>query len=263
MLLPYQVSILHFSTLAVSATNLLYNVVAIPGGIWRFFGDRRLAWPLTVVTVLGTLPGIAVGFFVRVSFINDVRPFKLFVGLVLLLVGARLAWDVARERRGSKDSATAELKAQPGDRLFSWPRVRFDFEGKRYDFHGPALVALSFAVGVIGGIYGSGGGAIIAPVLVSVLGLPVHAVAGAALLGTLITSVFGVLMYAVVGPLVVGAAAPVGPDWLLGLTMGAGGFCGIYLGARVQKHVPALPIKLLLLAILLLLAGRYILQYFA
>lgn len=43
------------------------------------------------------------------------------------------------------------------------------------------IFTLSFVVGIVGGIYGIGGGAIIAPFFVTFFGLPVYTVAGAAL----------------------------------------------------------------------------------
>jgi len=44
-------------------------------------------------------------------------------------------------------------------------------------------------VGIVGGVYGIGGGSIIAPFFVSFCGLPVYTVAGAALMGTFVTSI--------------------------------------------------------------------------
>ena len=42
---------------AVTPTNLLFNVVAAPGGLLRFRRRGGLASPLTRVLLLGTLPG--------------------------------------------------------------------------------------------------------------------------------------------------------------------------------------------------------------
>jgi len=69
-----------------------------------------------------------------------------------------------------------------------------------YDASTVGLFVLSLIVGVIGGTYGIGGGAIIAPFLVAMFHLPVHSVAGAALLGTFITSVAGVAIYTLISP---------------------------------------------------------------
>lgn len=51
------------------------------------------------------------------------------------------------------------------------------------------------------------------------------------------------------------------PGGRLGLLFGLGGFCGMYLGARTQKFVPANIIKGLLSAMLMFLAGNYIIQF--
>src|SRR3989304_4479642 len=84
LLLPFQVSVLGFDSPAVSATNHLFNVVAIPGGVWRYSREGRMVWPLTWIIIIGTLPGVLVGALIRVYVLTDPGHFKLFVGLVLL-----------------------------------------------------------------------------------------------------------------------------------------------------------------------------------
>ena len=41
LLLPFQISILHFTFPSVSATNFIYNIVAIPSGVYRFIKETR------------------------------------------------------------------------------------------------------------------------------------------------------------------------------------------------------------------------------
>ena len=41
LLLPFQVSVLGFSSPAVSATNQLFNIVAIPSGVYRYIKEGR------------------------------------------------------------------------------------------------------------------------------------------------------------------------------------------------------------------------------
>ena len=118
------------------------------------------------------------------------------------------------------------------------------------------IMLLSFIVGIIGGVYGIGGGAIIAPFFVSFFGLPVYTVAGAALMGTFVTSVAGVTFYHLIAPFYPNMA--VAPDWALGFLFGIGGFAGMYCGARFQKFVPARVIKWMLLFCILIPAGKYI-----
>ena len=126
-----------------------------------------------------------------------------------------------------------------------------------------AVVLLSLVTGIIAGAYGIGGGAIMAPVLITLFRLPVYAVAGPALTGTCLTSIVGVLFYTLAGRLASTAQLAVSPDWKLGLLLAAGGAVGIYCGARVQKHVPARPIKLILALIIAIVSIRYIWDFFA
>ena len=138
--------------------------------------------------------------------------------------------------------------------------VAFIFQETKYVVATRALVLLSLVVGLIGGIYGIGGGAIMAPFLVSFFGLPVYVVAGSTLFATFITSVAGVSFYALLAPFY--PAMAVAPDWRMGMLVGLGGMCGMYLGARCQKYMPATLLKCLLAAILLFTAIRYLGQGF-
>ena len=117
---------------------------------------------------------------------------------------------------------------------------------------------LSLIVGLIGGIYGIGGGAIMAPFLVGIFGIPVYVTAGATLMATALTSLAGVCFYSLLSPFY--PTMSVAPDWRLGLLIGLGGMLGMYCGARCQKFVPALWIKSFLVLVLLGTAARYILQ---
>jgi hypothetical protein len=55
-LLPVQVSILNVGNPSLSPTNLLYNVLATPGGLARFAQEGRLRTPLTRALLTGSVP---------------------------------------------------------------------------------------------------------------------------------------------------------------------------------------------------------------
>lgn len=257
LLLPFQVSILGFTSPAVSPTNLVYNVFATPGGVYRYVRDGRVVWPLAWAVILGTLPGAFLGALLRVTVLADPRSFEVFVGLVLLYFGVRLLYGVSVRRRPGEGTgaglSTVRIVAA------STLRVEYEYGGKTHAFSSPAIFALSLGVGVIGGIYSIGGGSIIAPFLVTVFGLPVYTVAGATLIGTFVTSVAGVAFYELLAVTGVGGGEPIAPDWLLGLTLGLGGLAGTYAGARLQGHVPERLIRGVLGVLVTLLALKYIL----
>jgi len=283
LLLPFQMSVLHFTSPSVSATNFVFNIVAIPSGVYRFIREGRMAWPLTWVVIVGTLPGVFIGYYLRILYLPDPRTFKLFVGCVLLYIGVRLIYEITGKAKASKAKMKAledkfkerskQIKDQQKSRVasglppeavvrtvsVSLKRVEYEFWGERFSFSTIGMFLLAFIVGIIGGTYGIGGGAIIAPFCVAVFHLPVYTVAGAALLGTFITSILGVTFYSVM-PAKAGMVTS--PDWLLGFMFGVGGFVGIYFGARFQKFVPQKFIKLMLGAIIVFLAIKYISQYF-
>jgi uncharacterized membrane protein YfcA len=285
LLLPFQVSILNFTSPSVSPTNLVFNIVAIPSGVYRFIREGRMNWPVTWVVILGTLPGIFVGALIRVNWMLNPKNFKLFVGCVLLYIGLRLLYEQT-PRAKRKKGKILEFEARVQERLkkvlvesghttgrglplaarvktVSWSlrSVTYEFLGETFTFNAPALFLLALVVGLIGGTYGIGGGAIIAPFLAAIFELPIYTIAGAALLGTFITSVAGVVFYSVIAPFYTNIG-PVAPDWALGALFGIGGFCGMYFGARLQKFFSAKVIRIGLGIVISFLALRYIVGFF-
>jgi uncharacterized membrane protein YfcA len=257
LILPFQMSVLGFTTPSVSATNFLYNVVGTPGGIVRYMREGRMVWPLALAITIGTLPGVLAGYYIRVRYLPDPRAFKLFVGVVLLYIGMRVVKKIIQA--GKEITAGANTDFTVSNITFSLVRMGFDFNTRRVEFSLAAIFTLALVVGVIGGIYGIGGGAIIAPFCVAFLNIPVHTVAGAAIFGTFATSIAGVAIYSTV-PFYNGQPAP--PDWLLGFLFGLGGMLGMYLGASCQKYVPERIIQAILAAVIFAVSASYILQFF-
>ncbi len=283
LLLPFQMSFLGYVHPSVSSTNQLYNIVAIPSGVYRYIREGRMVWPLTWVVIIGTLPGVFIGALVRVTYLPDPKTFKLFAAFVLLYIGFRMLKDLLRRDpiqsdKGSSERRFQELVRRHRSRLetaqsagseplptvrvitFNLRRIAYEFYGERFDFPVWGILSLSFAVGIVGGIYGIGGGAIIAPFFVSFFRLPVYTVAGAALMGTFVTSVAGVAFYQAIAPFYPDMS--IAPDWLLGFLFGLGGMAGMYLGARLQKFVPARTIKWMLAGVLTWTSLKYVLNFF-
>jgi uncharacterized protein len=212
-LLPVQLDVLRVPSPAVTPTNLMFNVVATPGALLRYRHTGRLDGPLTRRLLAGTLPGVVIGTLIRIFIAPEDWLFRLLAAAVLLPLGIGLF----RRAKPARPSASVD----------PW-----------------ALTALSLAVGVVGGIYGLGGGSLLSPILVG-RGMAVAVVAPAALAATFVTSVVGVLTYGLVA-LTVTAPDPIAPDWIIGLACGVGGLIGGYLGARLQPRVPERVLRILL-----------------
>ncbi|GAA3505035.1 hypothetical protein GCM10019016_121480 [Streptomyces prasinosporus] len=219
-LLPVQLSVFGVAGPAVTPTNLLFNVVAGPGALLRHHRAGLLYGPLTRRLVLGALPGVVVGAVVRVFAVPGATAFRLLVAGLLMPLGLWLIVRTARPSRRSRSSRPAPA-GEPSPR---------------------ALTGLALAVGVVGGIYGIGGGSLLGPVLVG-RGMPVGRVAPAALAATFVTSVTGAAAFALLS---LTGSGDVAPDWFLGTACGLGGLIGGYLGALLQPRLPETALRLLL-----------------
>ncbi|MEU1282179.1 sulfite exporter TauE/SafE family protein [Streptomyces sp. NPDC005805] len=220
-LLPVQVSVLGVPSPAVTPTNLLFNVVAGPGALFRHHRAGRLGGTLTRLLMLGAVPGVVAGAAVRVFVVPGPEVFRLIVAGLLLPLGV---WLCVRTVRPPRDGPP------PGAR------------GPAAGLSARATTVLAAAVGVVGGVYGIGGGSLLGPILVG-RGMPVARVAPAALACTFVTSAVGACTYALLALVTPGT---VGPEWLLGLACGLGGLVGGYLGAHLQPLLPEKGLRLLL-----------------
>jgi uncharacterized protein len=228
LLLPFQVSVLGTPSPAVTPTNLLYNVVATPGALYRYWRQGQTGGRLALVLIAGTLPGVVAGSVIRVELLPGPEIFSLVVAAVLLPLGG---WLMATRPPGSGGTARS-VSVLPT----------------------PVLVLLAAVVGCIGGIYGIGGGSILAPVLTGT-GRPPSEVAPAALASTFVTSIAGVVTFVILSFQQSGSVAP---DWPTGLALGAGGLAGAYTGARLQRRLPDLAIRRVMGVLVVTIGVRYL-----
>jgi uncharacterized protein len=230
LLLPFQVSVLGTPSPSVTPTNLLYNVLATPGALYRYWRQGQTGGSLAAVLIAGTLPGVIAGSLIRVRLLPGPRVFDLVVAAVLLPLGCFLV-----VTRPQQEREPEHLRSVP----LSWP----------------VLLPIAAIVGCVGGIYGIGGGSILAPILIGA-GRPPAQVAPAALASTLVTSVAGVVTFTILSAQVHSSVAP---NWPTGLALGAGGLLGSYLGARLQSRLPDLLIRRLLGVLEIAIAVRFLL----
>lgn len=227
-LLPFQMSVLHVPNPAVTPTNLLFNIVAIPGALARYRARAPLGSRLTMLLLAGTVPGVIGGAVIRVFLIPGPRLFRLAVAVALLPLGIWLCLPRPTERRPRR-----RPRGAPSNR---------------------SITALAVVVGVAGGIYGIGGGSLLSPILVG-RGLPIPTVAPAALTSTFVTSIAGALTYALLA--VTNPGHDIAPDWGIGIAAGVGGLVGGYVGARLQPALPEPALRTMLGVLAIATAAVY------
>jgi uncharacterized membrane protein YfcA len=225
LLLPFQVSILGTPSPAVTPTNLLYNVIATPGALWQYRRQGQRGGHLLRPLLVGTLPGVVVGSIVRVELLPGPRPFAVVIALVLLPTGSWL--------------------------LFGRRTVEVE---QRRRLAGRTLVFTAAVVGCVGGIYGIGGGSILAPILIGT-GRSPSEVAPATLAATFVTSIAGVVTFVL---LATQSHGSISPDWAVGIALGVGGLAGGYAGAHLQRRLPESAVRRLLGIVVLAIGTRYV-----
>jgi len=228
LLLPIQVSVLGVPSPSVTPTNLIFNLFATPSGVLRYrrLGGGPIRSPLANRLLVGTIPGVVVGAVIRVEWLSGQQGFYLAAAAVLATLGTML---VIR-------------RPTPSDRPLSLALV-------------PPIAA---AVGVVGGVYGIGGGSFLAPILI-LGGYTAYAVAPAALLSTLAASIVGVITFVVLGVTSASdSSIEIMPDWGIGVAAGMGGVIGAYLGASLQSRIPEPALRRLLGWLALVIAARYL-----
>src|SRR5215469_4746104 len=226
LLLPFQVSGLGVPSPSVTPTNLLYNVVACPGAMWRYWRQGQTGGRLTWLLLAGTLPGVIAGSAIRVYVLPGPVVFDFVVAAVLIPLGA---WLALSEAAPARTTHRARL-----------PRA--------------AIGLIAAVAGCVGGIYGIGGGSILAPILVAD-GQPPSQVAPAALSSTFLTSLAGVATFTILS---VHQHGSVAPDWPTGIALGVGGLAGGYVGARLHARMPETIIRRLLALVVVAIGIRFL-----
>lgn len=240
LLLPYQFTILGYTSPGVSATNQCFNILACPAGVLRYAKEGRFILPLALWITFGSIPGVMIGALARAGIFDGANQFRLFAALVLLYLGIRLLKrnrGVVERNNNGKDMGTASGETRGKEIHILW-------NGREWTVSKRGIFYASIITGLIGGIYGVGGGAMLSPILVSYFHLPLHILAGATLFGTFMTSIIGLCSYIIVANLL--DMPQMMPDLTLGLLLGIGGIPGMYCGATLQKYMsPGLLKKIL------------------
>lgn len=104
------------------------------------------------------------------------------------------------------------------------------------------FVAIGLAAGLMSGMFGVGGGTVIVPLLVLLLGFDVRLAAGTSLGAIVLAASVGVVSYAASGSV----------DWIAGLILAAGSVVGAQIGTRLLPKVSRRALQLGFVAFLVI-----------
>ena len=219
---PVLVYLLHQEPHAATAGSLIIVGITAAAGMiaHRRAGRVRLA-PGIVLGVAGSYAGT------RLS--SSVPPdllLSLFAGLMLAAAAAML-----RHRRGTAGQRESAGGSPPAAAQASGRRMaRLRHGGSSVLRRGLTLIAAATGVGLLTGFFGVGGGFVIVPALVLVLGFDMPAAVGTSLLVIAINSA---------AALAARLGSQVSLDWPLIAVFTAAALAGVLAGNRVASRIDA------------------------
>jgi uncharacterized protein len=202
--------------------------VLLVGGI---FGSAIGVWVFRLMTAAGQ-----VDLFIQLSYV-------LFLGLI----GAMMLQESLRSLlRARKSGGTPVRRSHVHSWVHGLPlKVKFRASGLYISVIPPALIGA--AVGFLAAIMGVGGGFIMVPAMIYILGMPTKVVIGTSLFQIIFVTAFTTVMHAVTSQTV---------DMLLALLLILGGVVGAQIGTRVGVRLKAEQLRILLSLLVLLVAIR-------
>ena len=206
---------------AMGSVLLVGGVIGSAIGVWIF------AW----MTRRGQ-----VDLFVQLSYV-------IFLGLI----GAMMFQESLRSLLRSRKSGGAPIRRA---HVHSWAhglpfKMKFRASGLYISVIPPLLIGAS--VGVLAAIMGVGGGFILVPAMIYLLGMPTKVVIGTSLFQIIFVTAFTTVMHAVTSQTV---------DMLLALLLILGGVVGAQIGTRVGVRLKAEQLRILLSLLVLAVSIR-------
>lgn len=193
-------------------------VLLMGGFVGSFVGVRVFAW----MTALGQID-----LFVQLSYV-------LFLGLIGGMMFVESLRTLLRNRR--QGAAMPVRRSHVHTWVHRLPlKVKFRVSGLYISLIPP--VAIGALVGFLSAIMGVGGGFILVPAMIYLLGMPTRVVVGTSLFQIIFTTSFTTVMHAVNSQTV---------DMLLALLLIFGGVIGAQIGAQISVRLQAEQLRILL-----------------
>ncbi len=209
--------------------------------------DQRMGLVLMAGGLVGTGLGMALfRLFVRLGHIDTVITLSYVlllgvVGTLMLVEGLGALW---RSRGGGRPSG----RSHQHSRLHRLP-LRLRFPKSRLYISALVPAAVGLFVGILSAIMGVGGGFVLIPAMIYLIGMPTGVVVGTSLFQVCFVAAITAFLHATINQTV---------DIVLGLVLTAGGVVGAQFGARFGGRLRAEQVRLLLACLVLTVCAKLI-----
>lgn len=230
------------------ATGANQVVASSVSGVLAQMRRKAVDFRMGTVLLLGGFIGSAIGIwvFARLTALGQVDLFvQLSYVMFLGLIGAMMLQESLRSWFRSRSGAPVRRS-----HVHTWVhglpfKMKFRASGLYISVLPP--MAVGALVGFLAAIMGVGGGFIMVPAMIYLLGMPTKVVVGTSLFQIIFVTAFTTLMHAVTNQTV---------DILLAMLLIVGGVIGAQFGTRVGVRLKAEQLRILLALLVLAVAGK-------
>ena len=241
------------------ALTLVTPLIAVP----RYYRQCRVVTSLAAILGVGGILGALIGSTLSTTYLTDLDLFRLVFGGLTLVIALQIAWKLfSHSRHGNtqaKLAATAfETLVRDGGSpcsmgvrplRYSLRSISFEFGGQRFTYSPWLPLLTGVGIAVISSALGVGGGFLLVPFMIIMLGLPMFIVAGTAALAIAVSSVTSIANYVRLG---IELDIP-----LLSLLL-AGTIIGAWIGPGLSRYLHERWLQGILCLVLLLIGMRYL-----
>ena len=237
------------------ATGANQVVASSVSGVLAHMKRRTVDFRMGGVLLAGGLVGSALGVLVF-NLLQRLGQVELVVQLCYVvflgLIGTMMLQESIRALRRARNPAAPRRKLHDHMWVHRLPlKVKFRASGLYISVIPPLLVGL--AVGVLAAIMGVGGGFIMVPAMIYLLGMPTKVVVGTSLFQITFVTAFTTLMHAVSYNTV---------DVMLAVLLIVGGVVGAQIGTSLGARLRAEQLRILLALLVLAVCGKLALDLF-
>lgn len=209
--------------------------------------DMRMGGVMLAGGFLGSFMGVML--FKLLQFLGQID-LAIAILYVFLLgtIGSMMFYEslraILRRKKGGQEKKKSLARSSPF--LNSLPyKMRF----QRSRVYMSVLIpgGIGFVGGILVSVLGIGGGFLLVPAMIYILGMPTLLVAGTSLFQIIFTSAFAVIMHAVANHTV---------DMVLAVVLIFGGVIGAQIGVRLSKYVKGASARIILASIILAVAVK-------
>ncbi len=223
---------------SISLTVAFFNALS---GSLAYGRLRRIDYRSGILFSLASVPGAVIGASITPFLSRGI--FQIIFGVLLLIIsGYLIVRPVVSNPSTCAPGHTVRQITDSRNNIFT------------YSYSRPKGLAIAFGVGLVGGMFGIGGGIIHVPALSQLLCFPVHIATATSHFMVAITTFAAIMVHMVSGTFTEGV--------LKALVLSAGAVVGAQIGARLSQKVPGTLIIRLLAGGLVLVALRLLIAPF-